>query len=68
MKYLIDTSICIHFFRGTFNLYENFQAVGIEDCAISEITLAELVFGAESSSIQGCNRVAGIKIDNWIKR
>jgi len=50
MKYLIDTNICIHFFRGKFNLYDKFQEIGIENCAISEITLAELVFGAENSS------------------
>ena len=50
MKYLLDTNICIHFFRGKFNLYEKFQEIGIEDCAISEITLAEFVFGAENSS------------------
>ena len=50
MKYLLDTNICIHFFRGKFNLYEKFQEIGIEDCVISEITLAELVFGAENSS------------------
>lgn len=50
MKYLIDTNICIHFFRGKFNLYEKFQEIGIENCSISEIKLAELVFGAENSS------------------
>lgn len=50
MKYLLDTNICIHFLRGKFNLLEKFQEVKIEDCAISEITLAELVFGAENSS------------------
>jgi len=50
MKYLLDTNICIHFFRGKFNLIEKFQEVKLENCAISEITLAELVFGAENSS------------------
>ena len=50
MKYLLDTNICIHFFRGKFNLYDKFKETGIENCAISEITLAELVFGAENSS------------------
>jgi len=50
MKYLLDTNICIHFFRGKFNLYEKLREIGIENCAISEITLAELVFGAENSS------------------
>lgn len=49
MKYLIDTNICIHLFRGKFNLLEKFEEILLEDCAISEITLAELIFGAENS-------------------
>jgi len=49
MKYLLDTNICIHFFKGKFNLINKFKEVGIENCAISEITLAELTFGAENS-------------------
>lgn len=50
MKYLLDTNICIHFFRGKFNLIDKLQEVNLENCAISEITLAELIFGAENSS------------------
>ena len=50
MKYLLDTNICIHFFRGKFNLIDKIEEVGLKNCAISEITLAELVFGAENSS------------------
>ena len=50
MKYLLDTNICIHLFRGTFNLKEKFQKINLDDVAISEITLAELMFGAENSS------------------
>lgn len=49
MNYLLDTNICIHFFRGKYNLLEKLEKVGVENCAISEITLAELVFGAEKS-------------------
>jgi tRNA(fMet)-specific endonuclease VapC len=52
MKYLLDSNICIHFFRGQFNIIEKLNEVGIENCAISEITLAELVFGAEKLIIQ----------------
>ena len=48
MKYLLDTNICIHLFRGQFNLIEKFQEIHLGDCAISEITLAELTFGAEN--------------------
>lgn len=50
MKYLLDTNICIHLFRGKFNLNEKFSEIEIGDCAISEITLAELTFGAENST------------------
>lgn len=50
MKYLLDTNICIHLFRGKFNLIEKFNEINLDDCAISEITLAELMFGAENSS------------------
>ena len=49
MNYLLDTNICIHFFRGKFGVTKRLEAVQIENCAISEITLAELVFGAENS-------------------
>ncbi|WP_439473748.1 type II toxin-antitoxin system VapC family toxin [Algoriphagus formosus] len=49
MKYLLDTNICIHFLRGKYELIEKFEQLGTENVAISEITLAELVFGAENS-------------------
>ncbi len=50
MKYLLDTNICIHFLRGKFGMLEKFQELGMENFAISEVTFAELVFGAEKST------------------
>ena len=50
MKYLLDTNICIYLFRGKYNMKEQINNVGIENCSISEISLAELVYGAEHSS------------------
>jgi tRNA(fMet)-specific endonuclease VapC len=49
MKYLLDTNICIHYLRGKFELNSKFDELGFENFAISEITLAELLFGAENS-------------------
>ena len=49
-KYLLDTNICIFFFKGRFKLDEKFIEVGVDNCFISEITLAELKFGAENSA------------------
>ncbi|MDT7827678.1 type II toxin-antitoxin system VapC family toxin [Pricia sp. S334] len=50
MKYLLDTNICVHYFRGQFKLADKIQEVDLRNCAISEITLAELAYGAENSS------------------
>ncbi len=50
MKYLLDTNICIYFFKGKFDLASKIERIGIANCAISEITLAELTFGAENSA------------------
>jgi tRNA(fMet)-specific endonuclease VapC len=49
MEYLLDTNICIYFFKGQFGLIEKFEMIGFEKFAISEITLAELIYGAERS-------------------
>ncbi|MCB0612507.1 MAG: type II toxin-antitoxin system VapC family toxin [Phaeodactylibacter sp.] len=46
MSYLLDTNIVIFFFKGRFDIDEKLDAVGIENCFISEITLAELKYGA----------------------
>jgi tRNA(fMet)-specific endonuclease VapC len=50
MKYLLDTNICIHFLRGKFGMIDKFQDIGTQNFAISEVTFAELVFGAENST------------------
>lgn len=50
MNYLLDTNICIYFFKGQFELIEKFKQIGFSRFAISEITLAELYYGAEKSS------------------
>jgi len=49
MRYLLDTSICVFFLRGKINLDKIVREVGIENCFISEITVAELRFGAENT-------------------
>ena len=48
--YLLDTDICIFFLQGKYGLSSKIEEVGIENCFISEITIAELLFGAENSN------------------
>lgn len=47
--YLLDTDICIAFLQGKSNLATQIKRVGVESCYISEITLAELTYGAYCS-------------------
>ncbi|TNF40307.1 MAG: type II toxin-antitoxin system VapC family toxin [Bacteroidetes bacterium] len=49
MNYLLDTNICIYYFKGQFSLKEKIEEIGFQNVAISEITLAELIYGAEKS-------------------
>jgi tRNA(fMet)-specific endonuclease VapC len=49
-KYLLDTNICIFHFKRKYNVQERLQEIGYKNCAISEITLAELIYGAECSA------------------
>jgi len=49
MNYLLDTNNCIHYFKGQFDLKDKIEKIGFQKFAISEITLAELIYGAEKS-------------------
>lgn len=62
-KYLLDTNICIYFLKGQFNIDKKLKSVGVENCFISEITVAELKFGAENSVQKEKNRIV---IENFI--
>lgn len=55
-KYLLDTNICIYFLKGLFNLNIEIERAGLSNCFVSEITIAELKFGAENSEYQEKNR------------
>ena len=44
-KYLLDTCVCISMFRNEGRVRETLREVGIKNCFISEITVAELYFG-----------------------
>ena len=47
--YLLDTNICVYFLKGLYELNKKITEIGIENCYISEITIAELKFGIENS-------------------
>lgn len=48
--YLLDTNICIFYLKGKYNLVEKIEEIGRHNCYISEITVAELLYGASCSN------------------
>lgn len=44
--YLLDTSVCISLFRGDPFVVSKIKEVGQENCFVSEMTIAELSYGA----------------------
>lgn len=50
MQYLLDTNICIFLLRGKYDIPSHIQKVGLSHCHISEITEAELLYGAACSN------------------
>lgn len=56
-KYLLDTNICIFYLKGRYDLDRKVEQAGFENCFVSEVTIAELKFGAENSEHIERNRV-----------
>jgi tRNA(fMet)-specific endonuclease VapC len=50
VDYLLDTNICVFFFRDKYNIVNILLAKGFENCYISEVTVAELRYGAANST------------------
>ena len=48
-KYLLDTCVCIGLIKKQPEIIQHLHEVGISNCFISELTLAELFFGAYKS-------------------
>lgn len=45
-RYLLDTCVCVFLMRNKFNIGKKIEEIGVRNCCISEITVAELLFGA----------------------
>ena len=54
-KYLLDSNICIHLLRNRKEVIEGIRRVGWTNCCISELTVVELFYGAECSSMPEAN-------------
>lgn len=57
-QYLLDTNICVFLLRGQYDMDKKIDEVGLENCHISEITMAELKYGAELGRKKGIKQRA----------
>lgn len=48
-QYLLDTDICIELIKHNEKVLDKIEAVGVENCFVTEITIAELYYGAAKS-------------------
>ena len=48
--YLLDTNICVHLLNGKFELAARLKRTDSTACYLSELTIAELLFGVANSS------------------
>jgi tRNA(fMet)-specific endonuclease VapC len=53
--YLLDTNICVYLFRGKHAINKRIAHVGLCNCCISEVTVAELRYGVECSAEREAN-------------
>lgn len=52
MKYLLDTNVLIELTKGNQLIRQRATAVGLDNCFASEITVAELLYGAYKAGIE----------------
>lgn len=48
-KYLLDTNICISLIKNRYGIRNKVERIGADNCFVSEITIAELFYGAAKS-------------------
>ena len=64
-KYLLDTCICIYWLRDKFDVKDRVNSVGMENCFISEITVAELKFGKEYGKLKGGTKYKDQRLEEF---
>lgn len=63
-KYFLDTNICVFFLQGKYGIKEKIQEIGRKNCYISEITIAELMYGAAYSNSEKHYREVEVILDS----
>ena len=52
-QYLLDTDVCIELIKHNERVLDKVEAVGADNCFVTDITIAELFYGAAKSGHAG---------------
>ena len=66
-RYLLDTNICAFWLRDKFGIKYRVNEVGMENCYISEITVAELIYGCEYGKLKGGPKYRDEKLEQFFE-
>ena len=64
-RYLLDTCICAYWLRDKYDVKFRINEVGMENCYISEITIAELKFGMVYGKLKGGPKYKDQKLEEF---
>ena len=64
-RYMLDTNICAFWLRDKYDVKYRVNEVGMENCYISEITVAELKYGKEYGKLKGGPKYKDQKLDEF---
>lgn len=64
-RYLLDTNICIYWLRDKYSVKDRVNAVGMENCYISELTIAELYYGRDYGRMKGGPKYKDQKLEQF---
>lgn len=63
-QYLLDTDVSINYLRGSVATTLKIMETGLVNCRLSEITVAELKYGAEKSNQPTAGRFVSCQVRN----
>jgi len=65
-NYLLDTNVCAFWLRDKYGVKDRVNAVGMENCYISEVTVAELKFGKVYGRLKGGLRYKDQRLEKFL--
>ena len=65
-RYMLDTNICAFWLRDKYDVKYRVNEVGMENCYISEITIAELKYGKEYGKLKGGPKYKDQKLEEFL--